>query len=106
MNSIQITKFIPLLNRVLIKRIPLSSQSKSGIVLTTNANKFTKIGVVMNVGPGRIDNNGKIIKPTVKDGDHVLLPDFEGNKLSISGSDDYIIYRDSDLMAVVEGTLH
>ena len=41
---------------------------------------------VVAVGPGRRAVNGELIEPGVKEGDHVLMPDYGGQEVDLDGS--------------------
>ena len=45
-----------------------------------------KEGKVIAVGPGRRANNGELIAPGVKEGDHVLMPDYGGQEVDLNGT--------------------
>lgn len=57
---------------------------------------------IIEVGPGRLLENGQIKPIDVKVGDVVLLPEYGGSKVTLAGDNEVYIYRDDDIM----GTLH
>ena len=63
------TKFRPLHDRVVVKRIDAEEKSKGGIIIPDTAKEKPSQGEVIAVGPGGRDESGKIIKPDVKTGD-------------------------------------
>ena len=67
------TKFRPLHDRVVVKRIDAEEKSKGGIIIPDTAQEKPSQGEVIAVGPGGRDETGKIIKPDVKTGDRVLF---------------------------------
>ena len=95
-------KIRPLADRVIIKEDDDSKEKKtsSGIIIpiTVNDDKGGKRGLVMAVGPGRIEE-GKLVVPTVKAGDKVLFQ--WGDKVRI-GEDDYYIVRETEILAVIK----
>jgi chaperonin GroES len=95
-------KFIPLLNRVMIKKVEAVTKTKGGILLPESNKEQLNYGTVMAVGPGRFQENGQIRPCNVKEGDVVLLPEYGGSKITLHGDAEFFIYRDDDIM----GTLH
>lgn len=45
---------------------------------------------------------GEYIKPGVKEGDQVLLPEFGGTKVELEDQKEYHLFRESDILAKVE----
>ena len=93
----------PLANRVVIKKVVAETKTKSGIILTS-AQKGNELnqGTIIEVGPGRLPENGQIKPIDVKVGDVVLLPEYGGSKVTLADDNELFIYRDDDIM----GTLH
>jgi len=104
----RIHSFKPLLNRCLVKRIVPQSVTKGGIILSDKAaGKDGRFGEVIAVGPGDRDNQGNLIPTSIKAGDFVLLPDYNGSKVNMEDTEnEYIIYRDTEILGVVEGFKH
>ena len=93
-------RILPILNRILIKKIEPVHKSPSGIILQETTSKVP-LGEVVEVGPGAYDSNGKVLPISVKKGDTVLLPDYGGNKITLKDGE-FWVYRDSDVI----GTLY
>ena len=53
------------------------------------------------MGPGARASDGSLIPPSVKEGDDVLLPEYGGSKVTVDGKDMFL-YRDDDLLGVIE----
>lgn len=90
------TKLEPLFDRVLVKKIEAEAQTKGGIMLPENQTK-THDGTVVAVGAGARSRDGGVHKPVLKVGDKVMLPEYGGNKVDISGETHYV-YRESDII--------
>jgi len=103
----RITSFSPLLNRILVKKINIKPKQAGGLILSSKAsNDNQRFATVMSVGPGVLDKNGNNIPVQVKVGETVLLPDYTGTKVDMQDTDkdaDYQIFKDTELVAVVEG---
>ena len=94
------TKFRPLHDRVVVKRIDAEEKSKGGIIIPDTAQEKPSQGEVIAVGPGGRDEAGKIIKPDVKAGDRVLFGKWSGNEVKLDG-EDLLIMKESDIMGVI-----
>ena len=57
--------------------------------------------LVISVGPGRTDDNGKKIPMNVKKGDKVLFTKYGPSEIKI-GDKEYLIAREEDILAVIE----
>lgn len=90
----------PLGDRVVIKMIESEETTKSGIILASTAKEKPQIAKVMEVGPG-IDVDGKLVKMEVKKDDKVVVNKYAGTEIKYEG-EEYIILRQSDILAVVE----
>lgn len=90
----------PLADRVLIKMKESEETTKSGIILSSASKEKPQIAEVLEVGPGgQID--GKEVKMYIKKGDNVIVNKYAGTEVKYEG-EDYIIIRQSDILAVVE----
>lgn len=92
------TTIKPLGNRVLIKRSKAQS-TKGGILLPDSAQEKPKEGVVEAVGPGKLDENGQLVKMNLKQGDHVLFSNYSGTELK--DNEEYIIISEDDILGVL-----
>ena len=96
------TKFRPLHDRVVVKRVDAEEKSKGGIIIPDTAKEKPQEGQVIAVGPGGRDENGKLIPMGVKAGDRVLFGKWSGTEVKIDGQD-LLIMKESDIMGVIEG---
>ncbi|MCL2572627.1 MAG: co-chaperone GroES [Defluviitaleaceae bacterium] len=90
----------PLGDRVVIKQLEAEETTKSGIVLPSQAKEKPQQAQVVAVGPGGVID-GKEIKMEVKEGDKVIYSKYAGTEVKM-GDDEYIIVRQSDILAIVE----
>ena len=90
----------PLLDRVVVKMVENEETTKSGIILTGNAQDKSKIAEVLEVGPGELVD-GKREEMSVKKGDKVYLNEYAGTKIKYEG-EELVIVRQSDILAVIE----
>src|SRR4051812_10194382 len=90
----------PLSNRVLVKRSKAQA-SKGGILLPDSAQEKPKEGTVVAVGPGKMDDEGKIAQMNVKVGDCVLFTSYAGTEIKSTDDEDYLIMTEEDLLGIL-----
>ena len=93
-------KIRPLHDRVIVKRLEQETKTASGIVIPDNAAEKPDQGEIIAVGPGKRDDNGKIIALDVKVGDKVLFGKYSGQTVKVEG-EELLVMREEDLMGVV-----
>lgn len=85
----------PLADRVLIEPAPAETTTASGIIIPDSAKEKPQKGTVVAVGKGTKDE-----PTTVKVGETVLYGKYAGTELNVEGKD-YLIMRESDILAIV-----
>lgn len=93
-------KLVPLGDRVVLKQSEKEETTKSGIILAAKAQEKPVTAEVVAVGSGGVVD-GKEITMQVKEGDQVIYSKYAGNEVKL-GEDEYVIVRQSDILAVVE----
>jgi chaperonin GroES len=93
--------FRPLHDRVVVRRVDSEEKTKGGIIIPDTAKEKPSEGVIVSVGPGARDEQGKINALDVKAGDRVLFGKWSGTEVKLNG-EDLIIMKESDIMGVVE----
>ena len=96
------TKFRPLHDRVVVKRVDAEEKSKGGIIIPDTAKEKPQEGEVVAVGPGGRDEAGKLIPIDLKPGNRVLFGKWSGTEVKIDG-EELLIMNETDIMAVLEG---
>ncbi len=91
----------PLGSRVVIEPLEQEEVTAGGIVLPETAKEKPQKGVVLSIGPGDRDEDGKRIPMDVKVGDTVLFAKYAGTEIKVEGKK-LLILRESDLLAIVE----
>jgi len=94
-------KIRPLHDHVIVKRIEQEQKSAGGIIIPDTAKEKPQEAKVVAVGPGRRDDNGKLIAPEVKKGDRVLFGKYSGSEIKLDG-EEHLILREEDIMAVLD----
>lgn len=94
-------KLQPLSNRVFIEQEEAQSQTASGIIIPpTSSQEKPFLGKVIATGPGKVDQNGKIVKMSVKPGDTVLFRKYGPDEIEIEGKT-YLVASEDDILAVL-----
>ena len=94
------SKFRPLHDRVVVRRLEADEKTKGGIIIPDTAKEKPSEGEIIAVGPGGRDENGKLIPMDVKAGDRVLFGKWSGTEVKLDG-DDLLIMKESDIMGVI-----
>jgi chaperonin GroES len=94
------SKFRPLHDRVVVKRINPEAKSKGGIIIPDTAREKPQQGEVVAVGPGGRDEAGKLIPIDIKTGDKVLFGKWSGTEVVLDG-EELLIMKESDVMGVL-----
>ena len=95
-------KFRPLHDRVLIKVLDSEEKTSGGIIIPDTAKEKPQEGEIVAVGPGAINDGGKLTPMDVKVGDVVLFGKWSGTEVKIDGKE-YSIMKESDIMGVSKG---
>ena len=93
-------KVIPLHDRVLLIRLEESETKKGGIIIPDTAKEKPLEAKVIEVGKGRVDEDGKVIPPEVKKGDKVLIGKFSGTEVTIEDVE-HVIVREEEILAKI-----
>ena len=96
-------KLRPLHERVVVKRLEQETKTASGIVIPDNAAEKPDQGEVVAVGPGKRDDQGKLVAMDVKVGDRVLFGKYAGQSVKVDG-EELLIMKESDVMGVIDGS--
>ena len=95
------TNIRPLGDRVVVKAIEREEQTKSGLFLPDTAQEKPQEAIVLAVGNGKLLDNGTRQPMDLKAGDHVLYSKYAGTEIK-QGDEEYLILRESDILAVIE----
>jgi chaperonin GroES len=91
----------PLADRVVVKPFEEMEVKRGGIIIPDTAKEKPMEGEVVEVGPGRVTDDGKKMPPEVKKGDRILYGKYSGTEVSIDGQE-YLIMRESDIFAIIQ----
>jgi chaperonin GroES len=95
-------KFRPLHDRVVVRRIEEDERTRGGIIIPDTAKEKPQQGEIVAVGPGALDEKGKVQPLDVKPGDRVLFGKWSGTEVKLNGQE-LLIMKESDILGVLEG---
>ena len=95
------SKFRPLHDRVVVKRIDAEEKTKGGIIIPDTAKEKPQEGEVIAVGSGARNEAGELVALNVRPGDRILFGKWSGTEVKING-EDLLIMKESDILGVIE----
>jgi chaperonin GroES len=96
------TKFTPLHDRILIRRVEEAETTRGGIIIPDSAKDKPQEGEVISAGKGKINEDGKVRPLDVKEGDRILFGKYSGTEIKLDG-EDYIIMREEEVLGIISG---
>ena len=91
----------PLGDRVLVEPAEEKETKKGGIIIPDTAKEKPMESVVVALGTGKTDDDGKKVAWEVKVGDRVLVSKYGGTEIKLDGKE-YKILNSDDILAVIE----
>jgi len=77
-------------------------KTAGGLFIPDAAKEKPARGVVVAVGQGKADDNGKRVALEVKAGDKILFGKYSGTEIKLDG-DEHMILREEEILAIIEG---
>jgi chaperonin GroES len=96
------TKFTPLHDRILVRRVEEVGTTRGGIIIPDTAKDKPQEGEVISIGKGKISEEGKVRPLDVKEGDRILFGKYSGTEIKLDG-EDFIIMREEEVLGVISG---
>jgi len=93
-------KLKPLGDRVVVKPAAAEEKTAGGIILPDTVKEKPVEGTIVAAGPGKVADDGKLVKLEVKVGDKVLYGKYSGTEVTIN-SEEYLIMRESDIFGIL-----
>ena len=91
----------PLGDRVLVEPVEEKEVKKGGIIIPDSAKEKPTEGIVIALGTGKTDDNGKKVPFELKKGDRVLVTKYGGTEIKLDGKE-LKIFNSDDILAVIE----
>jgi chaperonin GroES len=95
------TKFRPLHDRLLVKRMEEEEVRPGGIIIPDTAKEKPQEGKVIAAGNGKVGEDGKKIPLDVKAGDRILFGKYSGSEVKID-DEEYLILREEDVLGILD----
>jgi chaperonin GroES len=95
------TKFNPLHDRIVIRRVEEAETTRGGIIIPDSAKDKPQEGEVIAAGPGKSNDEGKVFPLQVKAGDRVLFGKYAGTEIKVEG-EEYLMMREEDILAILK----
>lgn len=93
--------FLPLHDRVLVRRVEGEEKTKGGLIIPDNAKEKSAEGEVIACGEGARKDSGELIEMGTKVGDRVLFGKWSGTEVTIDG-EDMMIMKESDILGILD----
>ena len=93
----------PVGDRILVEAVEEkeNQRKKGGIIIPDTAKEKPMESLVVALGTGKTDDNGKKVPFEVRKGDRVLVNKYGGTEIKLGGKD-YKILNADDILAVIE----
>ena len=91
----------PLPDRIIVKRLEEERKAAGGIVIPDAAAEKPSMGEVVAAGPGKTDDNGKLVPMGVKVGEKILFGKYSGQEFKLEGAD-YLHMREDDIIGIID----
>ena len=95
------TKFRPLHDRVVVRRLHAEEKTTGGIIIPDTAKEKPMEGEIVATGPGARNETGALVALEVKAGDRVLFGKWSGTEVKIDG-EELLIMKESDILGIVD----
>ena len=91
----------PLGDRLLVEAVEEKETKKGGIIIPDSAKEKPQEGIIVALGTGKTDDDGKKVAFEVKKGDRVLVSKYGGTEIKLDGKE-YKIFSSDDLLAIID----
>lgn len=88
----------PLSNNLLVRQSTKKDQKQGGIIVPDTVRKNELMGTVVGVGPGKMLEDGTIVKMTVKEGDTIVYKYGAALKLE---TEEYLMMTEDDVFGII-----
>ena len=95
------TNFTPLHDRILVQRVEETESVRGGIIIPDTAKEKPQEGLVISVGKGKSNDEGKVFPLDVKAGDRILFGKYSGTEIKIDG-EELLIMREEEVLGILK----
>ncbi|MDR1650273.1 MAG: co-chaperone GroES [Synergistaceae bacterium] len=94
-------KLRPLGDRIVVKAAPHEEKTKGGLVLPDTVKEKPIEGIVVAVGEGKINDEGKRTPMDLKVDDRIIYSKYSGTEVKVDG-EEFLVISERDVLAVIE----
>jgi chaperonin GroES len=95
------TNVVPLTDHIVLQQVDQEEITTSGIVIPDTAKEKPQHGLVLSVGPGKMNDAGVVETIELSEGDRVLYQKYTGQEVTVD-KEDYIVIKFQDVLARLE----
>jgi len=95
-------EFEPIRDRLLVKKIEDELKTKSGLVLSDDTKERPTKGKVISVGPGKLNEDGKLLPMVISAGDTIVYPKYAGHHIKIN-AEEFLILEENEVLGKLKG---
>lgn len=96
------TTFIPLHDRILVKRNEQAEQiTPGGIFIPDTVKEKPQDGIIIAVGKGKRNDDGKLFPLNVKVGDNILFGKYSGIEIKLDNIE-YVIMHEDEILGIIK----
>ena len=92
----------PLHDRIIVRRHDDAEDQRGGIIIPDTAKEKPQRGTVIAAGTGTLKEDGTRTPLDVETGDEILFGKYTNQEVQVDGQP-YLIMREGDVLAVIEG---
>ncbi len=94
------SKFKPLQDRVVVRRVDEEAKTAGGLIIPDSAKEKPQEGEVVAVGEGARKDSGELIPMSVKPKDRILFGKWSGTEVKLDG-EELLIMKESDILGIL-----
>ena len=95
------TEFIPIRDRILVKKIEDDLKTKSGLILSEDIKERPTTGTVLAVGEGAINDDGKLLLMVITVGMTIVYPKYAGHPIKLN-KEEYLILEEKEVLGIIK----
>ena len=96
------TDFIPTRDNLLVKKLEDELRTKSGLQLSEDMKERPTRGQVLEVGPGKMNDDGVLLPMSIKKGDTILYPKYAGHPVKLN-KEEFLVLEEKDVLGIFKG---
>jgi chaperonin GroES len=94
-------KITPMNDCVLVRRETAKEQTPGGLYIPDNAREKMHFGTVLEVGPGKVLDSGKLREPRLQKAQQVIFGKYAGQEFELDGEKGLLLLREDEILGVL-----